>query len=206
VSCPGSPGRRGAPARRERRLPRRAGAVAALLPALALAGCGGHSGAPTSPAALSTPAKLHIPARLLAGMRPIGAGVRFHPPVRGRPTGACRRRPGREEAHLELFGANRVVLIAAGVGIHAGCVGNAVTTDPTGVVHFRPGATLADLFRAWGEPLTATRMASFHGPVRYYLDGRRVGRPPALSEHAEIVIEVGPYVPPHVSFSFPPGL
>jgi hypothetical protein len=29
---------------------------------------------------------------------------------------------------------------------------------------------------------------------------------PPLSEHAEIVIEVGPYVPPHPSYSFPAGL
>jgi hypothetical protein len=29
---------------------------------------------------------------------------------------------------------------------------------------------------------------------------------PPLSQHAEIVIEVGAYVPPHRSFSFPPGL
>ncbi|WP_249009806.1 hypothetical protein [Conexibacter sp. DBS9H8] len=187
---------------------RRPGRVAALglAAGLLLTGCGGTDPPAPRRASLSAPAAIHIPARLLAEMRPIGAGVRFHPPVRGRPTGVCAPRPGREEAHLELFGANRVVLIAAGVGIRGRCVGNAVTTDPTGVVHFRPGATLADLFRAWGEPLTATRMASFRGPVRYYLDGRRVSHPPALREHAEIVIEVGPYVPPHVRFTFPPGL
>ncbi len=175
--------------------------VATLLPcvALALAGCGGagHSSSTTT---------VSIPAKLLRGMRPIGAGTRFHPPVTGRPTGACGTKPGTHEAHVELFGANRVVLIPAGVGRAGGCYGNVVTTDPTGVVHFRSGATLADLFGAWGQPLTATRLASFAGRVRYYLAGRRVRAAPPLTEHAEIVIEVGPYVPPHSSFTFPRGL
>ncbi len=172
---------------------RRSAALGALA-ALALAGCG--AGGST----------VSIPARLLAGMRPIGAGPRFHPVVTGTPTGGCRATPGREAAHIELFGANRVVLIPAGVGHRSACYGNVVTTDPTGTVHFRPGATLADLFRAWGQPLNPTRLASFRGPVRYYLAGRRVARAPALTEHAEIVIEVGPYVPPHRSYTFPAGL
>jgi hypothetical protein len=173
----------------------------ALLPllAVALAGCGGSGGRPASPS-------VSVPAKLLRGMRPIGAGPRFHPAPTGRPTGGCRRRPGDREAHIELFGANRVVLIPGGVGHAAGCYGNAVTTDPTGIIHYRDGASLADLFRAWGQPLSATRMASFSGPVRYYLGGRRVSTLPALTEHAEIVIEVGPYVPPHSSFTFPRGL
>jgi hypothetical protein len=174
-------------------------AALSLLAALALAGCGGTraAGGPTSGS---------IPAKLLAEMRPIGAGVRFHPPVTGTPTGHCAPAPGRREAHIELFGANRVLLITAGVGHRGDCYGNVVTTDPTGTVHFRPGATLSDLFAAWGEPLGPDRLASFSGHVRYYVAGHRVRSIPPLSEHAEIVIEVGPYVPPHPSYSFPAGL
>jgi hypothetical protein len=186
--------------------PRRPAALA-LIAALALgltAGACGSTG--KSPGAGSVATNAPIPASLLRGLRHIGRGPRFLPPVTGRPTGACASRPGPEEAHLELFGANQVVLIAAGVGHRGGCYGNAVTISDAGVVHFRPGATLAEVFRAWGEPLSADQMASFRGPVRYYVAGRRVHRVPALTEHAEIVIEVGPYVPPHARFSFPEGL
>jgi hypothetical protein len=92
----------------------------------------------------------------------------------------------------------------------ARCFGDLVTVEPTGVVLMRPGAraTVADLFRSWGQPLTLGRAASFSGRVRVYVDGRRrpggAGAVP-LTAHAEIVLEVGPYVPPHASYRFPPG-
>jgi hypothetical protein len=125
--------------------------------------------------------------------------------------------------HVELFAANRVVLVAAGIGVrgplaHAGgritgarCYGNLATLEPTGVVLIRPGArlTLADLFRAWGRPLAARRLLSFRGPVTVFVDGsRRPGAPGAvpLTRHAEIVLEVGPHVPPHPAYHFPPGV
>jgi hypothetical protein len=45
--------------------------------------------------------------------------------------------------------------------------------------------------------------------VRAFGDGRRwagaVARIP-LARHSEIVVEVGPVVPPHRSYTFPPGL
>ena len=123
---------------------------------------------------------------------------------------------------MEVFGADRVVLIAAGIGARpplrldagrvtgARCFGALATIDPTGLVLVRPGArpTLADLFRSWGQPLTARRLASFRGAVRVYVGGRRVAGDPrrvALSAHAEIVLEVGPFVPPHRAYRFPPG-
>jgi hypothetical protein len=44
--------------------------------------------------------------------------------------------------------------------------------------------------------------------VEVFVDGRRwhgrPGRVP-LRRHAEIVVEVGPHVPPHSSYTFPPG-
>ena len=125
-----------------------------------------------------------------------------------------------------MFGANRVVLIPAGVGVsgarsfsagriaHAGCYGDLVTLDPTGLVLIRPAATLTlgDLFRSWGQPLSAHRIASFTNgsgdAVRVFVDGRsRPGSPAGvpLRRHAEIVLEVGPYVPPHHAYTFPPG-
>lgn len=128
--------------------------------------------------------------------------------------------------HVELFAANQVVLVAAGVGARpplryaegridgARCYGELVTLDPTGVILVRPGEelVLADLFRSWGEPLSSRRLASFRASpgakVQVFVDGRRRPGPPGsvpLRRHAEIVLEVGPHVPPHSSYTFPPG-
>ncbi len=64
------------------------------------------------------------------------------------------------------------------------------------------------LFRIWGQPLGMRRLASFRSgsPVRAYVGGRRVEGPVGairLTPHAQIVLELGPYVPPHPSFLFP---
>jgi hypothetical protein len=204
----------------ERPRPRRrlAGAAAvSALAALILAGCG-SSGAPV----VSSPAPA-IPAALIAQARPIGRGAAFHPPARGPVIGACRAPLGaRDGVHVELFAANRVVLVAAGIGVRgpvsrsagritgARCYGDLVTVEPTGVVLVRPGSrlTVADLFRAWGRPLGPRRLLSFRGPVSVFVDGRRRPGPPQavpLTRHAEIVLEVGPHVPPHPAYHFPPG-
>jgi len=179
-----------------------AGLTAAVLAiAVPVAGCGATH-ARRSIVAGPTPT---IPASILAGERPIGLGTRFTPrTVTGHPTGGCQAKPGTHVAHVELFGANRVILITPGVGHHGRCYGNAVTFDPTGTVYFRPGATLQDLFTAWGQQLSPTRLLSFTGRVRAYLDGKQVPFPPKLTEHAEIVLEVGPYVPPHSHYTFAP--
>jgi len=127
---------------------------------------------------------------------------------------------------VEVFAANRVLLLPAGIGTRpprelldgrvtrAACYGQLVTLDPTGVVLVRPGAelTLGALFRCWGQPLSATRLASFSAPARtsvtVFVNGRPWhGAPQAvpLTRHAEIVLEVGPHVPPHPTYVFPPG-
>jgi len=127
---------------------------------------------------------------------------------------------------VEVFAADRVLLLPAGIGARppltkldvriteARCYGDLVTLDPTGVVLVRPGAapTLGALFRSWGVPLSPTRLASFTAPpgtgVTVFVDGTRWPGPAAsvpLTRHAEIVLEVGPRVPPHASYAFPPG-
>ncbi len=166
-----------------------------------------------------------IPQALVAEARPIGEGARFRPPVSGRPVGSCRPVLGpRIGVHVEVFAADRVVLLPAGIGAEppfrysagridgAACFGALVTIDPTGLVLARPGVrlTLSALFRSWGQPLSSKRVASFvsHRGVAIYVDGRtwRGGpRKVALSPHAEIVLEVGPYVPPHSRYGFPLG-
>lgn len=196
-------------------------ALAALALSAALASCG-SAGHPARTSAKLRRADGGIPPSLLAQERPIGRGARFHPPATGPVPGVCSATLGpRLRAHLEVFGADRVVLLAAGIGtrpprrslggriVHARCFGDVVTLDPTGIVYFRPGVTVtvADVFRAWGQRLTPRRTASFTGGrVAVYVDGRRrPGDPRALvlRDGAEIVLEIGPRVPPHPSFTFP---
>lgn len=167
-----------------------------------------------------------IPAALLRQARPIGVGPRFRPPAAGPVPGRCRPALGRAVAvHVELFAADRVVIVPAGIGtrpprtVQAGritrarCYGDLVTLEPTGIVLIRTGhaVTLAELFRAWGQPLSSRRLGPFAAPggVSVYVGGRAWSGPPGavpLTPHAEIVLEVGPHVPPHRSFTFPPGL
>lgn len=168
-----------------------------------------------------------IPAALLRQARPIGRGPRFHPPASGPVPGPCTPTLGaRTYAHVEVFAANRVVIVPAGIGVGAPwrmvdgrvraarCYGALVSLEPTGVVLVRRGLrlTLTDLFRAWGQPLAPRRVASFTAPAAgggsvVFVDGhRRYGAPGAvpLSPRAEIVIEIGPRVPPHASYAFGP--
>jgi hypothetical protein len=173
------------------------------------------------------PATASIPRALLSEARPIGTGPRFTLPAGGPVAGTCRRSLGpRIGVHVEVFAANRVLLLPAGIGARrpwakldgrvtsAPCYGALVTLDPTGLVLVRPGArlTLADLFRSWGEPLSRTRLTSFSAQsgtqVAVFVDGQRLNAAPPsvpLTRHAEIVLEVGPHVPPHSSYAFPPG-
>jgi hypothetical protein len=202
--------------------------LAALITAAAIAtGCGtGHSAQGGGPGG-SNPADTQIPQGLLSQARPIGAGPDFQPPATGPVTRPCLPALGpRDGVHVEVFAANRVVLLPAGIGVRsprtsatgriasASCYSALVTLDPTGLVLVRPGAglTVAALFRSWGQPLSATRLASFRAAagtrVAVFVDGRPwPGAPGAvpLTRHAEIVLEVGPHVPPHSSYAFPPG-
>lgn len=206
--------------------------LTAVLAVLAVLLAGVTACAPARPtaspsAARPAPSSTAIPQALLSEARPIGAGPRFHPPASGPVSGPCKPGLGqRDGVHVEVFAANRVLLIPAGIGTmpprslldgritRAACYGQLVTLDPTGVVLVRPGAqpTLGTLFRSWGQPISTTRLASFSAPaatrVTVYVDGRPWPGPPAtvpLTRHAEIVLEVGPYVPPHSSYTFPAG-
>jgi hypothetical protein len=195
----------------------RARALIALLAVAGLTACGGGSHAPaiaTDRAAV---------AAAIASSRPIGRGPRFQPPTPNRPVRGCRPALGaRYGAHVELYAQDRVVLFPAGIGtepprrsqggriLRARCYGPVVTLEPTGLVLVAPGsrATLGDLFAAWGAPLGRDRAASFRGPVRAFVGGHRWTRSPAaipLSQHAVIVVEIGPFVPPHRQYAFPPG-
>ena len=199
------------------------GALTAAACAALACGCG-SSGVP----------RPHLDAAIRAlqrESRPIGRGPRFQSAATGPVIGPCRRKLSRRsEVHIELFAENRVVLVPAGIGIRgpvrrsagrivaARCFGRLVTVDPTGVVlaaltPMGGALTLGALFRSWGEPLSARRLAGFPAPargdVRVYVDGRRRFGPPGdvtLHARAEVVLEVGPFVEPHRRYGFPPRL
>jgi hypothetical protein len=196
----------------------KAAAAAGFLVLIMAMGCGSAPRAPLTSG---------LPPALVAQARPIGRGASFHPPATGPMIGRCRGRLGsRFGVHVELFAANRVVLVPAAIGTRpprgfsagrisrARCYGDLVTLEPTGVVLVRPGGrrVLSDLFRAWGQALSPRRLASFAAApgtrVAVFVDGRRRRGSPGsvpLTRHSEIVLEVGPHVPPHASYTFPPG-
>jgi hypothetical protein len=146
---------------------------------------------------------------------PIGVGPRYQPAAirrDGRPVGALRCGSGRSfDVHVELFANRRVVIVPRGIGVAAGCAYPTSTTEPTGVVHVRRDGryTLGDLFRVWGRRLEAGRLLSFRGRVSVFVAGRRVAREPQdvpLTNHEQVVVEVGGYVAPHPSYLFPKGV
>jgi hypothetical protein len=151
---------------------------------------------------------------------PIGVGPRFHPAATPSAIAAAqaigRLRCGSiarlQRAHIELFARSRVVIIPPGVGIARAraCSYPARTVAPTGVVEFDAAKrlTVGAFFRIWGQRLEPNRLLSFAGRVRAYVGGERWRGPLRsipLQRHAEIVLEVGPYVPPHAKFLFGPG-
>lgn len=204
-------------------------ACIAVLAGLGVTACGtaprtAVSVAPPSGAGAAATA---IPSSLLSQARPIGTAPRFHPPAAGPVIGQCTPALGRRDGvHVEVFASDKVLLLPAGIGVQppqtlldgrvtsARCYGALVTLDPTGLVLVRPDAslTLGTLFRSWGQPLSPSRLTSFSAPagtkVAVYVNGKPWSGTPAsvpLTRHAEIVLEVGPHVPPHQSYVFPPG-
>jgi hypothetical protein len=159
---------------------------------------------------------------------PIGVGPRYHPAPAAVPVAGLRCRSAelpRFGVHLELFAHKQVVIVPAGIGIvpplrrqrpyvlGGRCSYPVRTREPTGVIEVERGAslTLGQLFALWGQPLSTARLAGFApgAPVVAFVDGkRRPGDPRSipLRRHAEIVLEVGGYVPPHASYLFRTGL
>lgn len=176
----------------------------------------------------------HDPAAQGGGpvVSPIGRGARFELPPgaradRGEPIRGLRCGPvggAWAVAHIEVFALGRVVILPPGIGVAAPrrqvgavvrsgrCAYPVRTVDPTGVVRFRPGRglDLADVLAVWGRPLSRHRLLGFRSRagVRVYVGGRRVATAPGavpLRPHAEIVAEIGAYVPPHRSYVFVDG-
>jgi hypothetical protein len=113
--------------------------------------------------------------------------------------------------HLEVFVNRKVVIVPAGIGLSdKGCRYPVSTDGPDGVVRVAPGLRLGDVFRVWGQQLGPRRVASFTSatPLRAYVGGKLVhgtARDIGLTPHAQIVLELGGYVPPHPFFLFAGG-
>jgi hypothetical protein len=163
---------------------------------------------------------------------PVGIGRAFRPPAlsdaarHARPVAGLRcgpAAPTRFGAHVELFARGRVVVIPAGIGIappqlvdgayvdDGRCHYPLRTREPTGLIEIAAGtdATVGDLFELWGQALDPRRLAGFGGDVKAHVGGREWrGDPRAipLARHAQIVLQVGPRIPPHPNYRFPSGL
>jgi hypothetical protein len=119
--------------------------------------------------------------------------------------------------HLELFANGRVVVVPTAIGlgdprVHgarvtaARCRAHAWTLDPTGVVRFTRRLTLGGLFGVWGRRLGLRQLLGFRGGVRVYRNGVRLHTDPRMLElrdRDQVVVQVGPFVPPHASYRFP---
>lgn len=125
--------------------------------------------------------------------------------------------------HLELYAHRLVVPVPAGIGVApplrrrgayvrgGACTYPVRSLEPTGllIADATPRLTLGDLFEVWGQRLSRAGFAGFRGGLSAYVDGARwLGDPRAipLRRHAEIVLEIGAYVPPHPRYVFPRGL
>ena len=145
---------------------------------------------------------------------PIGVGADYQPAAAAHAVGSLRCGASRQAfaVHLELFANRRAVVIPAGIGVGPRtCVYPVRTLTPTGVVGVaRAGLTLGDVFHVWGQLLSTHTLASFTSgtPVRAYVNGHLVRGAASsipLTPGAQIVLELGGYVPPHGSFLFPRG-
>jgi len=150
---------------------------------------------------------------------PVGPAPRYTPPARtaaveaGAAVAGLRcGAPGETvRIHLEVFVNRKVVIIPAGIGVSDTRCRYPVRTDgPDGIVRVAPGLRLGDIFSVWGVKLGPNRIGSFTSqkPLRAYVGGKLVPGPPAelrLRSHAQIVLELGGYVPPHPFFLFAGG-
>ena len=151
----------------------------------------------------------------------VAASLLFVLTVRGvhaAPTGApvdgirCDRAEGAVfhiHQHVAIFAHGKPVPIPDDVGrpLLASCLYWIHTHTPDGLVHVESPTfrtfTLGNFFDIWGEPLSATRVASARvkrGELRVFVDGHRYAGDPRrieLSQHTDVTLEAGaPYAKP----------
>ena len=211
------------------------GALVGTLVCALLCGCAQEAAAPGRPVRRpSAGAQTAAFSVYLASSRRVGRGAGFRPSARGSrgdrgaPIDGMRcagERSVGSAAHIEIFVADHVVIVPAGIGLAppirqrgphlliGRCAYPVRTVDPTGLVLSASDRsyTLGQLFAVWGQPLGQYVVAGFHASpherVRVFVDGRLWQGGPAdvpLARHSQVTIELGPYVPPHSSYLFPP--
>jgi hypothetical protein len=205
--------------------------VAALLLGLAACSCGATA-ARTGTSAARTGTNPYVGLPPDVRPRPLGPGPAYVPPALSAAVARRARIDGmrclppssrRYGVHLELFAHRFVIHIPAGIGVAppqrrrgvyvlgGACEYPVRSLEPTGVFQVTPGRVLdlGDLFALWGQRLATRRLLSFRGTVAGFLDGHRWHGPLdeiPLHRHAEIVLEVDGFLPPHPSYEFAPGL
>lgn len=127
-------------------------------------------------------------------------------------------------AHLAVFDNGRLYALPAGVGIPGSqaaqtqygpvaeggqCYFWLHTHTSDGVIHIesplRAIFTLGDFFDVWRQPLTGERIASLHGKVSAFVNGkpwRKSPRAIPLLPHAVIQLEIGEPIPPLVTVNW----
>ena len=125
--------------------------------------------------------------------------------------------------HLELFAAGRVVIVPAADrrcaardlrsagSPRARCRARALDDRPDRRRRTSSRrATLGDLFAVWGSRSARRGCSASAAAVRVYRERRSARtvdpRRLRLRDGDEIVLEVGPFIPPHRSYRFPPSL
>jgi hypothetical protein len=127
-------------------------------------------------------------------------------------------------AHLAVFDNGRLYALPGGIGIPGSqdeqsqygpvAVGGQCyfwlhTHTADGVIHIesplRSIFTLGDFFDVWRQPLTANRIASLHGTVSAFVNGkpwRKSVRAIPLLPHADVQLEIGEPIPPIVTVNW----
>jgi hypothetical protein len=192
--------------------------AAALLLACACSGGASHGAAPAATA---------------AGPLPESAQTLAIPGTDGQPADGVQCQVTEQlayhiHAHLDLIVDGAQVRIPEGIGIvppreieQGFVVGGKCfywlhTHDVSGIIHIEsPTAqlyTLGQFFAVWGQPLSATQIATFPvsdaEPLHAFVNGKPFAGSPdqiQLDAHELITLEIGRQVPPP-GFDFPPGL
>jgi hypothetical protein len=124
-------------------------------------------------------------------------------------------------AHLAVFDDGRLYALPGGVGIPGSqmeqtqygpiaaggqCYYWLHTHTSDGVIHIesptRAIYTLGDFFGVWHQPLTGDRVASLHGKITAFVDGKAWRKSPRdipLLPHEDIQLEIGEPIPPLVT-------
>lgn len=115
--------------------------------------------------------------------------------------------------HVAIFARGKAVPIPEDVGrpLLGSCLYWIHTHTPDGLVHVESPTfrtfTLGNFFDIWGEPLSATRVASAgvkRGELHVFVDGHRYAGDPRrieLSQHTDITLEAGPPYAKPVAFT-----